>query len=120
MVMIAIAAGFVIWYEVTQRTEDSFPETVLAVARDMGSMIVSIASLNLVLVEILSMLSRQFDKWLSDRQRAEGRAEGLTQGRVEERAEWVAWTNRQREALAKGEPFDEPSPAEKETADIKG
>jgi hypothetical protein len=86
----------------------------------MGSMIVSIAGLNLVLVEILSMLSRQFDKWLSDRQRAEGRAEGLTQGRVEERAEWVAWTNRQREALAKGEPFDEPSPAEKETADIKG
>jgi hypothetical protein len=78
----------------------------------MGSMIVSIAGLNLVLVEILSMLSRQFDKWLSDRQRAEGRAE--------ERAEWVAWTNRQREALAKGEPFDEPSPAEKETADIKG
>ena len=117
MVMIAIAAGFVIWYEVTQRTEDSFPETVLAVARDMGSMIVSIAGLNLVLVEIFSMLSRQFDKWLSDRQRAEG----LTQGRVEERdAEWVAWTNRQREALAKGEPFDEPSPVEKETADIKG
>jgi hypothetical protein len=85
MVMIAIAAGFVIWYEVTQRTEDSFPETVLAVARDMGSMIVSIASLNLVLVEILSMLSRQFDKWLSDRQRAEGRAEGLTQGRTQGR-----------------------------------
>jgi hypothetical protein len=57
------------------------------------------------------VLSEVFDKWLSDRQRAEGRAE--------ERAEWVAWTNRQREALAKGEPFDEPSPAEKDLINTK-
>ena len=50
--------------------------------------------------------------------REEGRAEGLAEvraeGRVERDAEWRAWLRRFREAEARGEPFDEPTPAEQE------
>ena len=45
---------------------------------------------------------------------AEGRVEGLSEGRVEgqaaERARWVEWDRRRMEAVAKGQPFDEPPP----------
>ena len=45
--------------------------------------------------------------------RVEGREEGREEGRAEARAEWDAWVARMREAQAKGEPFDEPTPTEK-------
>ena len=37
--------------------------------------------------------------------------EGRAEERAERDAEWVAWLRRFREAEARGEPFDEPSPA---------
>ena len=39
---------------------------------------------------------------------------GRAEGRVEERAEWVGWDARRREAEARGESFDEPYPGEEE------
>ena len=42
-------------------------------------------------------------------------AKGRVAGRVEERAEWLAWDARRREAEAKGLPFDEPVPARMES-----
>ena len=45
---------------------------------------------------------------------AEGRAEGRTEGRAEGRTEindmWRAWNARRLDAVANGEPFDEPPP----------
>ena len=38
-------------------------------------------------------------------------ARGRVEGRVEERAEWLAWDARRREAEANGLPFDEPVPS---------
>ena len=43
-----------------------------------------------------------------------GVAEGFAEVRAECDAEWRAWLRRFREAEAWGEPFDEPTPAEKE------
>ena len=47
-----------------------------------------------------------------------GREEGIQEGRQEgasaRDAEWEAWYARLREAIAKGEDFDEPSPSERE------
>ena len=37
-------------------------------------------------------------------------AEGLAKGRVETDALWRAWNGRRLDAVAKGEPFDEPPP----------
>ena len=42
---------------------------------------------------------------------AEGRVEGRVEGQVERDTEWSAWLSRLQEAQARGEPFDEPSPA---------
>ena len=54
------------------------------------------------------VLSRGLEEWL-EKKREQRREEG----RVEERAEWNAWVARMREAQAKGEPFDEPAPSER-------
>ena len=108
-VMITVATGFILFYEMDVVTDDDQWKTALAVAKDLSSDFPALASINLVIVEVYSVLSRKFDEWLSARQRAEARDA--------ERAEWVAWVNRMREAQAKGETFDEPSPAEKELVD---
>ena len=65
-----------------------------------------------------------FDWPTKDKTRAEGRAEGRIEGRVEgraegraeERAEWEVWVYKKSLAEARGEPFDEPSPAERDRA----
>ena len=44
----------------------------------------------------------------------EEREKNIARGRVEERAEWLAWDARRREAEARGESFDEPVPSSKE------
>ena len=43
-----------------------------------------------------------------------GREEGRQEGASARDAEWEAWYARLREAIAKGEDFDEPSPSERE------
>ncbi len=45
--------------------------------------------------------------------RAEGLTEGLAEGRAEEREAWMDWLRKQDEAHARGEDFNEPSPAER-------
>ena len=45
--------------------------------------------------------------------RAEGLAEGRSEGFQGANAEWIEWFKRKDAAEAAGEPFDEPSPAEK-------
>ena len=108
--MIILTTGFIVFYETAVVTNDDQWKTALAIAKDLSSTFPAMAGINLVLVEVYSMLSRKFDEWLSERQRKEARDA--------ERAEWVAWVKRMREAHAKGEPFDEPSPAEKEPVDV--
>ncbi len=45
--------------------------------------------------------------------RSEGRSEGLAEGFQEANTEWIEWFKRKDAAEAAGEPFNEPSPAEK-------
>lgn len=45
--------------------------------------------------------------------RSEGRSEGLAEGFQEANAEWMEWFKRRDAAEAAGEPFNDPSPAEK-------
>ena len=51
---------------------------------------------------------------LLEKGREEGRQEGRQEGASARDAEWEAWYARLREAMAKGEDFDEPSPSERE------
>jgi flagellar biosynthesis/type III secretory pathway protein FliH len=41
----------------------------------------------------------------------EGRKEGREEGRQRERRAWEEWNTRRLQALANGEPFDEPPPS---------
>ena len=59
------------------------------------------------------VLSRGLEEWL-ERTRERRREEGRAEGREEANAEWDAWVARMREAQAKGEPFDEPAPSERD------
>ena len=45
--------------------------------------------------------------------RTEGLAEGRTEGMAEERQAWMVWLRKRDEAHARGEDFNEPSPAER-------
>ena len=62
--------------------------------------------LSLATAEVLSMV---FGALMKIKARNEGRAEA----RAENNREWLEWLRRKEEAEAKGEPFDEPSPAER-------
>ena len=54
-----------------------------------------------------------FDWGNRDKTRRVARAQGRTEGRAEEREAWMDWVRRRDEALARGEDFNEPSPAER-------
>ena len=51
--------------------------------------------------------------YFEQKARAE-REKNIARGRVEERAEWLAWDARRREAEVKGLLFDEPYPGDEE------
>ena len=107
--MIVVATGFIIFYETAVVTNDDQWKTALAVAKDLSSAFPALAGINLVLVEVYSMLSRKFDEWLSAKQRKEAR--------MKRDAEWEAWFQRLQDAQVRGEPFDEPMPSKKEPVD---
>ena len=48
--------------------------------------------------------------------RTEGRAQGIAEGRAEANQAWSEWLRRKEESEARGEPFNEPTPAEQLTA----
>ena len=96
----------VVWYEITQNTEDSAIETFFSIGDRLSPFIIVIAAESLLLLEIFIMLS---ERYLLKRYK-EGRAEGLAEGLAEAQVKIDAWNKRRMEAEAKGEAFDEPLP----------
>ena len=98
-----------VWIELRHNTGDSAMDTYLAIGQNVGPHVISAAGLSLIAVligEMMIMIAEPFLKW---RERA-----GREKGREDERAEWVAWLERKNAAEDRGEPFDEPSPAERD------
>ena len=101
------------WVELRYNTGDSVMETYLAISQNVGPHVISAAGLSLIAVligEMAIMIAEPFLKW---RERV-GREKGREEGREDERAEWIAWLERKNAAEDRGEPFDEPSPAERD------
>ena len=122
--------GFLLWYEVFERTADTWPETILSIMQGIGVTIVGAAGLALLTIEgprttmvVADYITQRWLNPLKERQREEALAEGRAQGRAQGRAEgearnqaaWEAWNERRVEAEAKGEPFDEPPPGTSST-----
>ena len=91
--------------------------TVGEFTKDMG-----IVGLSAAIVALMLIAGRRFTMALFDwgnrektrrLARAEGLAEGRTEGRAEEREAWMDWIRKRDEAHARGEDFNEPSPAER-------
>lgn len=106
--------GLLSWYEVAQRTEDGAIETVLAIISGMAQVGVAAAVATVVTTEVIQnimvtgeYLRQKLVKPLIEKQRAEGRKEGLEQ----RQAAWEAWNRRRIDAESKGEPFDEAPPS---------
>ena len=101
--------GLLIWRG--ERGHETLADHVLYIWLKSGPIAFGSAAAALIYAEVgryLLVLSRSLEEKL-ERTRERRREEG----RVEERAEWDAWVARMREAQAKGELFDEPTPSEK-------
>ncbi len=79
--------------------------------------VVSSASLGVALLAIIILEGVTYMVLFAPRRIKElieqGRQEGRVEALQESNAEWEAWLQRRDEALERGEPFDEPSPAKR-------
>ena len=98
-------SGLVIWLEATDGETVGIAATVVSVLERMAAVLVTLSLSVYALVEGVAMLYERYAKRRFQ--------EGIHLGVVERDKEWVSWMQRREEALASGEPFDEPSPAEK-------
>ena len=106
----------VVWFQTTQAPYAGWSPMVDAILDGIGRGALGIAVVSLAITEtwrLAKMLTIMLETWINrrrERQMAEAVAEGLAKGRVETDALWRAWNGRRLDAVAKGEPFDEPPP----------
>ena len=123
------------WYEIEQGK--GFTETCIAIVGHMTNCLPYAFFLTMVGFEIGGWLMIKYRMFMDERAqriakaeakgKAEGKAEGIAQGKAEGIAEgkaegiaegivkrdreWTAWNERRLDAVAKGQPFDEPPPS---------
>ena len=100
-----------------EQAHESLADHVLYIWLKSGAIALGAAAAALMYAETgryLLVLSRSLEEKL-EKTREQRREEG----REEERAKWRAWLGRMREAQAKGEPFDEPAPSERDVQSHK-
>ena len=121
-------AARVIWFETTQAQHADWSPMVDAIQDGMGRGALGNASAAIAITDtwrVTMVLAGMLEEWVNrrrERRMAEavaegeakgeaiGEARGRSEGRVETDALWRAWNGRRLDALAKGEPFDEPPP----------
>ena len=104
-----ICLGLVIWLEATDSETVGIVNAVVSVLERMAAVLVTLSLSIYALVEGTAMLYERYAK----RRFQEGKEEGRVVERNERDKEWLAWLQRREEALASGEPFDEPPPSAK-------
>ena len=130
--------GYLTWYEVTQRTDDTVHETIFTIIEGIFPVAGASAVTSFITTEVLrstmvlaeylkeeildparerrrAKLRAKYEAEVEAEIRAEGLAEGLAEGQAKGRAEAIAemreWNQRRMDAEAKGESFDEPLPS---------
>ena len=128
-VLASIGIGYLVWYEITQRTEDTVYDTIMNIALGLGPIAIGAAAIGVIITEVLrfSMVMAEYfakkvlepsiertRERLRKQAREEGREKGREEGREEANAEAnakvQAWNRRRLDAEARGERFDEPPP----------
>ena len=118
----------VVWYETTQAAHAGWSPATDAILESVGKGSIGIAGFTITVTEagrfamvlggaLQEVLKRRRERQIAEARAeawAEARAEGRAEGRAETWAEvndrWREWNSRRLSALAKGEPFDEPTP----------
>ena len=113
----------VIWFHATQAQHADWSPMMDAILEDIGRGALGIAGVAIAITDMgrsITMVSIFLEDWVNrrrerqaaerERQRAEAVAEGRAEGVVETDTLWRAWNGRRLDAIAKGEPFDEPPP----------
>ena len=72
------------------------------------------AALSWEVIRAMVLLAPMLKRWIEERARQEGFAEGEERGQKAERQRWQSWLRRRNEAEANNQPFDEPPPSEAE------
>lgn len=113
--------GLAIWYEIFVVTDDTWPETIFAIARNVGPGVAAIMAESIIVTEGLFMvlfggiLRRREERRVEEaenRGRSQGIAEGIAEGLAQANEKWQEWNRRRLEAEADGRPFTEPPPSE--------
>ena len=90
--------------------------TIIRLIQDIGIVGLSSAILSIMVIAIIAggkAAMVLFDWPTRKKVHAKIRREAQAQGQAEERAAWTDWLRRRDEAHARGEDFNEPSPAER-------
>ena len=109
-------AARVIWFETTQSSHAGWSPLIDAALDGIGRGVPGNVGLAIAIADIgrvTMVLGGLLEQWINnrrERQLREATAESRAAGRAEINALWRAWNERRLDALAKGEPFDEPPP----------
>ena len=117
-------AARVIWFETTQSSHAGWSPLIDAALDGIGRGVPGNVGLAIAIADIgrvTMVLGGLLEQWINNRRErqlreavAEAVAEATVESRAEGRAEinalWRAWNERRLDAVAKGEPFDEPPP----------
>ncbi len=110
----------VVWYETTQAAHAGWSPATDAILESVGKGSIGIAGFTITVTEagrfamvlggaLQEALKRRRERQIAEA-RAEERAETWAEAWEEVNDRWRAWNSRRLDALAKGEPFDEPTP----------
>ena len=109
----------VIWHETTQSSHAGWSPLTDAILDGVGRGLPGNVGLTIAITDIgrvTMVLGGLLEQWINnrrERQLREAMEEAVAEATAELRAEnalWRAWNERRLDALAKGEPFDEPPP----------
>ena len=106
----------VIWFQTTQVPYAGWSPTTDAILDGIGRGALGTAGASIAITDtgrMIMVLAGILEEWVNrrrERRMAEAVAESEAKGRAETDALWRAWNGRRLDALANGEPFDEPPP----------
>ena len=109
-------AARVIWHETTQSSHAGWSPLIDAILDGVGGGLPGNVGLTIAITDIgrvTMVLGGLLEQWINnrrERQLREAVAEAVTEAVAENNDLWRAWNERRLDAVAKGEPFDEPPP----------
>ena len=102
----------VVWFQATQTPYAGWSPMIDAILDGIGRGALGNASAAIAITDVgrfTMVLAGMFEEWVN-RRRERKMAEAISEAVEENNALWRAWNERRLDALAKGEPFEEPPP----------